>query len=142
MQALGNAAVSIVSLAVVSIIRSKYPQASGRSVDQIWRWVLGLGLIPAVLALLLRLHTPESPRYTLDVIQDTSKAFEDSNRFIKASLDEELCHRTEFDAIVTSASRSNSVSRYDMNTMDQGPFSSEKCAGSSRSTFREVFLIQ
>ena len=143
MQALGNAAVSIVSLAVVSIIRSKYPQASGRSVDQIWRWVLGLGLIPAVLAVLLRLRIPESPRYTLDVLQDTSKAFEDSNRFNKASLNEELCHWTEFDPTISfSASRSNSVSRYDMNTMDQGPFSSEKRPGSPGSTFREVFLKQ
>jgi PHS family inorganic phosphate transporter-like MFS transporter len=81
MQAFGYAAASLVSLVVITIVQSKFPDPSARSVDQIWRWVMGLGLIPAAFALVLRLTIPESPRYTLDIADDLAKAFDELDRF-------------------------------------------------------------
>ncbi|OLL24310.1 Repressible high-affinity phosphate permease [Neolecta irregularis DAH-3] len=37
------------------------------SVDKIWRLVIGIGAIPAVIALYFRLTIPETPRYTIDI---------------------------------------------------------------------------
>jgi PHS family inorganic phosphate transporter-like MFS transporter len=39
-------------------------------VDKLWRFLIGLGAVPAALALFYRLTMPESPRWTLDVADD------------------------------------------------------------------------
>jgi MFS transporter, PHS family, inorganic phosphate transporter len=44
------------------------------AVDFTWRLVVGFGAIPAILALFLRLHIPETPRYTLEVSDDPTEA--------------------------------------------------------------------
>ncbi len=99
MQAFGILAASVVSLVVAAIghsqvvsgVRSKEFTVEDsdmfrRAVDHTWRWVMGLGLIPAVLAVVVRLSIPESPRYTLDVLDDPFKAFEEANRFNDSQL--------------------------------------------------------
>ncbi|KAJ9651276.1 hypothetical protein H2198_009430 [Neophaeococcomyces mojaviensis] len=86
MQAVGYAAANIVALVVTIIVRHYHPDPTPRSIDQIWRWVIGLSLIPAFIASLLRLTIPESPRYTLDVTDNISKAFDESTRFNNAKL--------------------------------------------------------
>lgn len=86
MQALAMAAGAIVSLLVTTIIQARYPYnaadptLSAKAVDQIWRWVVGLGLIPAAFTALLRFTVPESPRYTLDVLNDPIRASEETNK--------------------------------------------------------------
>lgn len=94
MQALGYATASVVSITVVVVVRRVHPEASARSVDQIWRWVMGLGLLPAVAAIVLRLSIPETPRYTLDILNDPYKAFEESNRFNNSQLNQEYRHQS------------------------------------------------
>jgi PHS family inorganic phosphate transporter-like MFS transporter len=42
-----------------------------RAIDRLWRLVVGIGIIPAVIALAFRFTIPESPRYTLDILQNT-----------------------------------------------------------------------
>lgn len=42
--------------------------------DQVWRWTVGLGIIPAAIAILLRLTIPETPRYYTDIKEYLSKA--------------------------------------------------------------------
>jgi PHS family inorganic phosphate transporter-like MFS transporter len=44
------------------------------TMDSIWRWIIGVGIIPAVVALWFRLTIIESPRYTADVGRDTRRA--------------------------------------------------------------------
>jgi len=105
MQAVGYAAANIVALVVTVIVRSYHPEPSPRSVDQIWRWVMGLSLVPAVIASLLRLTIPESPRYTLDVTDNISKAFDESNRFNNAALEPEWVRQANLDTVSTALSQ-------------------------------------
>lgn len=37
------------------------------AIDRTWRLLLGLGCIPAAIALYFRLTIPETPRYTMDI---------------------------------------------------------------------------
>ena len=39
-----------------------------------WRWVIGLGVVPGVLAVAFRFAIPETPRYLLDIEDDPIKA--------------------------------------------------------------------
>ena len=90
MQACGILAASVVSLVVVSAVRVQNPDDLPRAVDHVWRWITGLGLVPAVFAVVVRLSIPESPRYTLDVVDDPYKAFEEANRFNGSNLLDEF----------------------------------------------------
>lgn len=90
MQACGILAASVASLVVVSVVRAQHPIANPRAVDHIWRWIMGLSLIPAGFAVVIRLSIPESPRYTLDVLDDPFKAFEEANRFNESNLQEQF----------------------------------------------------
>ena len=95
MQTVGNASGAIVSLVVTKIVQARHPydyanpEASARAVDQIWRWVIGLSLIPALFTTIMRFTIPESPRYTLDVRKDPSKAWEETERLQRLSLGSE-----------------------------------------------------
>ena len=115
MQALGILAASVVSLVVAAIGHSQMVSAVRanevavdnsdlyrRAVDHTWRWVMGLGLIPAVLAVVVRLSIPESPRYTLDVLDDPYKAFEEANRFNGSQLLDEFNLQTNM-ALINNA---------------------------------------
>jgi len=51
-----------------------------RTVDIMWRIVLGFGGVPGWFALYYRLTIPETPRYTFDVKYDPEKAAADSRR--------------------------------------------------------------
>jgi PHS family inorganic phosphate transporter-like MFS transporter len=90
MQACGILAASVVSVVVVSAVRAQNPEVVPRAVDHIWRWIMGLSLVPASFAVLVRLSIPESPRYTLDVLDDPYKAFEEANRFNESNLLDEF----------------------------------------------------
>ena len=52
-----------------------------RAVDQAWRIIVGIGGLPALLALIIRLRIPESPRYTLEVLQDGERAQQETERY-------------------------------------------------------------
>jgi MFS family permease len=87
MQSLAITTGSIVSLIVAKVVQAHHtydpanPVASARIVDQMWRWVFGLGLFPALFTAIMRFTIPESPRYTLDVLDDPSKALRETERF-------------------------------------------------------------
>jgi len=53
-----------------------------QTLDEIWRWIIGVGAIPAVLALWFRLTIIESPRYTADVGGDSRKALSELARYL------------------------------------------------------------
>lgn len=50
-----------------------------RALDSVWRWIIGFGTIPAALAIFLRFSIPESPRYTIEVLNRPDEALEDVN---------------------------------------------------------------
>ncbi|EPS35094.1 hypothetical protein H072_11399 [Dactylellina haptotyla CBS 200.50] len=52
-----------------------------RSLDMTWRWIVGIGIIPAVIALYFRVTIPESPRYTLEVAQNYRKAYQEALQY-------------------------------------------------------------
>ncbi|WEW57638.1 hypothetical protein PRK78_003105 [Emydomyces testavorans] len=54
-------------------------EACRRAVDSVWRWVIGIGAIPAVVAMLFRFSIPESPRYTMEVLNRPDEALRDVN---------------------------------------------------------------
>ena len=104
MQAAGYATANVVALIATVVVQHHHPEPSPRSVDQIWRWVIGLALIPAFLAAVLRLTIPESPRYTLDVNENVAKAFDESNRFNNADLEPEWVRQANLDFVGDSIS--------------------------------------
>jgi hypothetical protein len=83
MQGFGQFAASMMTLIVVAAFRStlepvKTPATCDgecqRSVDIMWRVVIGVGGIPGLFALYYRLTIPETPRYTFDVVHDLDQA--------------------------------------------------------------------
>lgn len=60
--------------------------------DRSWRIIVGVGAIPACLALYYRVTIPETPRYTFDVQNDVEKADADIRAYVasksKGSFDE------------------------------------------------------
>ena len=66
----------IVSLVVITASHNSIPTDRDkchsdmciRALDSAWRWIVGFGSLPAVVALFFRLTIPESPRYLLDVV--------------------------------------------------------------------------
>ncbi|KAF3394886.1 Inorganic phosphate transporter PHO84 [Talaromyces pinophilus] len=74
MQPLGQLAGNIVALIVVAATRSRINSDTVRAVDIMWRWVIGIGVIPGVVASLFRFAIPETPRYLLDIDNDPIKA--------------------------------------------------------------------
>ncbi|KAF2003571.1 MFS general substrate transporter [Amniculicola lignicola CBS 123094] len=52
-----------------------------RAIDRLWRLVVGIGIIPAVIALVFRFTIPESPRYKLDVLRNVQTTFEDTKNY-------------------------------------------------------------
>lgn len=50
--------------------------------DQAWRLIIGIGCVPAVIALYFRLTIPETPRYTMDVERNIKQASQDVDAYI------------------------------------------------------------
>ncbi|KAF2013586.1 inorganic phosphate transporter 1-4 /Pi cotransporter [Aaosphaeria arxii CBS 175.79] len=78
-----------------------------RAVDRLWRLVVGIGIVPAVIALAFRFTIPESPRFKLDILQNVQSVFEDTQDYFGGpKVDEE---DGELDALPTS--RDDGLSR-------------------------------
>ncbi|KAF9158516.1 Inorganic phosphate transporter pho84 [Actinomortierella ambigua] len=73
MQGIGNMMASIVTIIVLASSK-KYIIEDQMNLDWVWRICIGVGAIPAVSTIYLRLTMPESPRYAMDVEKDIEKA--------------------------------------------------------------------
>ncbi|KAG8992898.1 Inorganic phosphate transporter pho84 [Tulasnella sp. 427] len=90
MQGFGNLAAAIVALIVTSAFKSKIlTYADHHHVDYMWRIIIGLGTVPAVIALYYRLTIPETPRYTMDIERDLNQATQDAD-FVKTGKFEKI----------------------------------------------------
>lgn len=84
-QPIGQFAATMAGLIIVARYRFQIPASStvhscagdpicAQTLDSIWRWVIGLGTLPAIFAIILRITIPESPRYTLYCTQHHAQA--------------------------------------------------------------------
>ncbi|THY23069.1 inorganic phosphate transporter [Aureobasidium pullulans] len=88
-QPLGQLLATLVPLIAVYAAREHLPQTTAetcdadclKTLDIIWRLVLGLGAVPAAASLWFRLTIIESPRYTVDIVRDDHQAAIDVNRY-------------------------------------------------------------
>ena len=67
------------SVVVISAYKGRMedPAHTIKSIDQAWRFIIGLGCVPAVVALYFRLTIPETPRFTMDIDRNVLQASED-----------------------------------------------------------------
>ncbi|KAL3474278.1 major facilitator superfamily domain-containing protein [Aspergillus californicus] len=92
-QSLGQLAANLVALIAVAGFRHRLladtssSECTGpciRDVDTIWRLIVGLGAVPAFIALWFRLTIIESPRYTAEVTQNSLQAAADVSYFFRS----------------------------------------------------------
>ncbi|KIR67720.1 phosphate:H+ symporter [Cryptococcus bacillisporus CA1873] len=84
-QGWGNFACAIVAVIVVAAYKGSIksqPLDDLKAVDQAWRLIIGIGCVPAVIALYFRLTIPETPRYTMDVERNIKQASQDVDAYI------------------------------------------------------------
>ena len=91
MQGFGQLGGAIVMVCLVTGFKSKLDHATSYAtcrgdcqvaVDKMWRALIGIGIVPACIALYYRLTIPETPRYTFDVARDVEKANEDVKQYV------------------------------------------------------------
>lgn len=91
MQGLGQLGGAVVMVCLVAGFKgdldkaASYAKCTGDcqvAADKIWRALIGIGIVPACIALYFRLTIPETPRYTFDVARDVEKANVDVKQYI------------------------------------------------------------
>ena len=101
MQPVGQFIATIVAMLVTYLYKSQMEIGSGcppawspchahcqspdcfRAVDRAWRWIIGFGGIPALIAFVIRLQIPESPRYTMDVLLNSKRALDETTEYFE-----------------------------------------------------------
>ena len=76
MQGFGIIFAAIVSIVLLAIFKQAVI-ADQRNLDIVWRLAIGMGVVPACVAIYFRLTIPETPRYTMDVDKDVDRAAND-----------------------------------------------------------------
>jgi PHS family inorganic phosphate transporter-like MFS transporter len=91
MQGFGQLGGALVMLCLVAGFKGHLDKATSygtctgdcqKAVDKMWRALIGIGVVPACIALYYRLTIPETPRYTFDVARDIEKANEDTKQYL------------------------------------------------------------
>ncbi|KAF5677356.1 phosphate permease [Fusarium heterosporum] len=91
MQGIGQLAAALVMMFLTLGFKSSLETAAStksctgscqESVDKMWRALVGIGAVPACVALYYRLTIPETPRYTFDVARDIEQADEDVKAYM------------------------------------------------------------
>ncbi|RKP24403.1 major facilitator superfamily domain-containing protein, partial [Syncephalis pseudoplumigaleata] len=76
MQGFGILAAALVATATVAAFKSAI-EDDVMNIDYVWRICIGVGAIPGLIAIYYRLTIPETPRYTMDIDNDLTKATKD-----------------------------------------------------------------
>ncbi|KAK1969142.1 H+ symporter [Colletotrichum sublineola] len=103
MQGMGQLGAAVVALVTAEAFKDSYMDVHTLSdchdrcqlaADRSWRIIVGMGAVPACIALYYRITIPETPRYTFDVGQDVEKADADIRAYMasksKGEYDPEL----------------------------------------------------
>lgn len=93
MQGLGQLAAAIVALITTVASKDVFISVANESAcgyecrlaaDRSWRIIVGVGAIPACVALYYRITIPETPRYTFDIQHDVEKADADIKAYVSS----------------------------------------------------------
>ncbi|KAK2035008.1 H+ symporter [Colletotrichum zoysiae] len=111
MQGMGQLGAAVVALVTAEAFKGNYLDVHNLSdchlrcqlaADRSWRIIVGMGAVPACVALYYRITIPETPRYTFDVEQDVEKADADIRAYMasksKGEYDPELQARAKKEA--------------------------------------------
>jgi PHS family inorganic phosphate transporter-like MFS transporter len=118
MQGFGQLGGAVVMVCLVSGFKGKLDKATAYgkctgdcqvAVDKMWRALIGIGIVPACIALYYRLTIPETPRYTFDVARDVEKANEDVKHYVSGQKGE-----GQPDEALQVAARRQSVQQLDV----------------------------
>jgi PHS family inorganic phosphate transporter-like MFS transporter len=94
MQGFGQLGGALVMLILVAGFKgslsgaTSYATCTGQcniAVDKMWRALIGMGVVPAAIALYYRLTIPETPRYTFDVARDIEQGNADAAKYTAAT---------------------------------------------------------
>ncbi|KAF4624945.1 hypothetical protein G7Y89_g13223 [Cudoniella acicularis] len=119
-QPLGQLAATLVALIATARQRNGIPADASvtncnyqciQTLDSIWRWIIGVGVIPAVIALWFRLTIVESPRYTADVGRDSRKAASELNRYLLLQAQAQTAAASTTSIQTTGGNSQNNVAR-------------------------------
>jgi len=84
-QGWGNLACAIVAVIAVAGFKKSIlaqPVDNLKAIDQCWRTLIGVGCVPACIALYFRLTIPETPRYTMDIERNIKQASQDVDTYL------------------------------------------------------------
>lgn len=74
-------AAALVAYIITAAFKNSILHAPGTThihvIDKMWRLLIGLGAVPAVVALYFRLTIPETPRFTMDIERNLDQAATD-----------------------------------------------------------------
>lgn len=93
MQGMGQLGAAVVALVTAEAFKDSYLDVHTLSdchdrcqlaADRSWRIIVGMGAVPACIALYYRITIPETPRYTFDVEQDVEKADADIRAYMSS----------------------------------------------------------
>jgi PHS family inorganic phosphate transporter-like MFS transporter len=80
-QGWGNFTAALVAFIITAAFKSSILKEASitdlKSVDYMWRILIGLGCVPGVVALYFRLTIPETPRFTMDIERNIDQATSD-----------------------------------------------------------------
>lgn len=79
-QGWGQFSAALVSLVITAAFKDSIindGKVNAKHVDNMWRLLIGLGMVPACIALYFRLTIPETPRFTMDVERNFNQAQQD-----------------------------------------------------------------
>lgn len=94
MQGLGQLMAAVVALITTVAFQEAYDgigpdgqcdDACRVAADRSWRIIVGVGAIPACLAMYYRITIPETPRYTFDVQHDVDRADADIRAYVSST---------------------------------------------------------
>lgn len=114
MQGLGQLTAAIVALITTVAFKKTFIRFSSAAdcdtecrmaADQAWRIIVGVGGVPAILALYYRITIPETPRYTFDIKHDVDKADADIRAYVrsKSTSDVHITRQPRFERTTGSA---------------------------------------
>ena len=80
---ISSPAATLFSFVIIAAYKHSFlndpPSTVLQSLDQIWRLIIGLGCIPAAIAIYFRLTIPETPRFTMDIERNIRQAHSDTD---------------------------------------------------------------
>jgi PHS family inorganic phosphate transporter-like MFS transporter len=148
-QPVGQLLANVLSLAVVEAYKPHITDAHAscsfeenecfRAIDRLWRLVIGIGIVPAALALAFRFTIPESPRYKLDILQNIPAVFEDTKNYYGAPELEAEHGELEILPVMSALGHANSGPRTSSSSSDIAPLDVVDDESDSESRHSEVY---